>query len=148
MKKIETSVFASGLLCFKAFFEGILSLSDRNCTINSVFVIEGRKEMALNLTKENFEAEVLKSDKPVLVDFFATWCGPCKMVLPLVEEITDEVKDIAKVCKVNIDEQLELTQSFGVMSVPTIMVFKGGEVVNKHVGALSKSALLDLINKA
>lgn len=148
MKKIETSVFASGLLCFKAFFEGILSLSDRNCTINSVFVIEGRKEMALNLTKENFEAEVLKSDKPVLVDFFATWCGPCKMVLPLVEEITDEVKDIAKVCKVNIDEQPELTQSFGVMSVPTIMVFKGGEVVNKHVGALSKSALLDLINKA
>ena len=117
MKKIETSVFASGLLCFKAFFEGILSLSDRNCTINSVFVIEGRKEMALNLTKENFEAEVLKSDKPVLVDFFATWCGPCKMVLPLVEEITDEVKDIAKVCKVNIDEQPELTQSFGVMSV-------------------------------
>lgn len=148
MKKIKTSVFASGLLCFKAFFEGILSLSDRNCTINSVFVIEGRKEMALNLTKENFEAEVLKSDKPVLVDFFATWCGPCKMVLPLVEEITDEVKDIAKVCKVNIDEQPELTQSFGVMSVPTIMVFKGGEVVNKHVGALSKSALLDLINKA
>lgn len=104
--------------------------------------------MALNLTKENFEAEVLQSDKPVLVDFYATWCGPCKMVLPLVEEITDEVKDIAKVCKVNIDEQPELTQSFGVMSVPTIMVFKGGEVVNKHVGALSKSALLDLINKA
>lgn len=100
---------------------------------------------AIKITKENFESEVLKSDKPVLLDFWASWCGPCKMVLPLIDEIAQEVSD-AKVGKINVDEQPELAQKFRVMSIPTLMVFKGGELVKSKVGAKNKNDILALLN--
>ena len=99
---------------------------------------------AIELTTENFEQEVLQADKPVLVDFWASWCGPCKMLSPVIDEIAGERDDI-KVGKVNVDEQPELAQKYGVMSIPTVLVIKGGAEVNKSVGAVPKKALLDLI---
>lgn len=99
---------------------------------------------AIELTAENFEQEVLQADKTVLVDFWASWCGPCKMLSPVIEEIADERSDI-KVGKVNIDEHPELAQKYGVMSIPTVLVIKDGEEVNKSVGAVPKKTLLDLI---
>ncbi|MDL2250838.1 thioredoxin [Lachnospiraceae bacterium OttesenSCG-928-J05] len=98
----------------------------------------------LHLTKDNFEAEVLKSDKPVLVDFWATWCGPCQMVGPILDELGEEVTD-AKICKVNVDEQPELAKEYRVMSIPTMIVFKNGEVAKREVGAKSKDAILDML---
>lgn len=98
----------------------------------------------LKITKENFEKEVLNSDKPVLLDFWAAWCTPCKMVSPIVEEIAGEVTH-AKVGKINIDEQPELAAAFNVMSIPTLAVMKNGKVVNSIVGARPKSAILKML---
>ena len=89
----------------------------------------------VTITKENFENEVLKSDKPVLLDFWATWCGPCRMVSPIVDEIANERDDI-KVGKINVDEQGELSMQFRIVSIPTLIVMKNGEVANKAVGAM------------
>lgn len=99
---------------------------------------------ALHITKENFETEVLKADKPVLVDFWAAWCGPCQMLLPTIEELAGEVTD-AKICKINVDEQPELAAQFKVMTIPTLMVFKDGKVANTSVGVKSKNAIIDMI---
>ena len=100
----------------------------------------------LTITKDNFEAEVVKSDKPVLVDFWAEWCGPCRMQLPIVHELAEELsEDEAKVGKINVDEQPELARKFMVMSIPTIIVFKGGEVYKKAVGVQQKEQLKEML---
>lgn len=98
----------------------------------------------VNITVENFEAEVVNSDKPVLVDFWASWCGPCQMLSPLVDQVAEEVKSV-KVGKVNVDEQPDLAVKFGVMSIPMLILFENGEAVKKSVGAIPKSQILDFI---
>lgn len=98
------------------------------------------------VTTDNFDEVVGKADKPVLVDFWATWCGPCKMLSPLVDELANEKDDIV-VGKVNVDEQPELAAKFGVMSIPTVVVFKNGEEANRSVGVVPKDALIDLVEK-
>ncbi len=100
----------------------------------------------INLGLENFEKEVIEESGTVLVDFFATWCGPCMMVSPIVDEIAEEYADV-KVCKVNVDEESELAIEFGVSSIPTLMVFRGGEEIAKQVGALPKEGILKLLGK-
>ena len=97
------------------------------------------------ITKENFDEVVLQSEKPVLVDFWAEWCGPCRMVSPIVDEIAEERDDIV-VGKINVDEQGELAMRFGVMSIPTLLVFKGGEIAQTSVGARPKAELLALLD--
>lgn len=97
------------------------------------------------ITKDNYEQEVLKSDVPVLLDFWAPWCGPCKMIGPIVEEISNEVGNTAKVGKINVDEEMELAGAFNVMSIPTLVVIKDGKVVNTTIGFQSKEALLNLL---
>ena len=98
----------------------------------------------ININKNNFRNEVLDSEKPVLLDFWASWCGPCRMVSPIVDEIAAERGDI-KVGKVNVDEERELAGQFGVMSIPTLVVIKGGRVVNQMVGARPKSQILAML---
>ena len=98
----------------------------------------------ITITAENFEKEVLQSEIPVLVDFWASWCGPCRMLSPTVDQIAEEAVGF-KVGKVNVDEQGELAQRFGIMSIPTLMVFRGGEVVKQSLGVQPKQAILDML---
>lgn len=99
----------------------------------------------IELTQENYQKEVLESDKPVLIDFFATWCGPCKMVSPVVDQIAAERPDI-KVCKLDVDKNLDLARNFQVMSVPTLVAMKNGEIINKTVGAMPKAVILKMFD--
>lgn len=97
------------------------------------------------ITKQNFESEVLNSDKPVLIDFWATWCGPCRMIAPIVEEISEEYADTVKVCKINVDDEPELAGAFNVASIPMLVVIKDGKVTNSTVGYQSKEKVLELL---
>lgn len=99
---------------------------------------------AVVINSENFENEVLKSQKPVLLDFWASWCGPCKMVSPIIDEIADQHPEI-KVGKVNVDEQPELASQFQVMSIPSLFVIKDGKIVNSSVGAIPKNQILEML---
>ena len=100
--------------------------------------------MITTITKENFEHEILKADKPVLVDFWASWCGPCRMLGPTIDEIAEEHPEI-KVCKINIDDEAELAIRHGVMSVPTLMIFRNGEIAQTAIGVRPKEEILDLL---
>ena len=99
----------------------------------------------IELTQENYQKEVIESDKPVLIDFFATWCGPCKMVSPVVDEIANERPDI-KVCKLDVDKNLDLARTFQVMSVPTLVAMKNCEMINKIIGAMPKAQILKMFD--
>jgi thioredoxin len=98
----------------------------------------------LTITNENFEQEILKSDKPVIVDFWAAWCGPCKMLSPVVDQLAEELEGV-KVAKINIDEQMELAEKYNVISIPCVVAFKNGEEVGRSVGLVPKQKLVDLL---
>lgn len=102
---------------------------------------------AMHVTGDTFETEVLQSEKPVIVDFWATWCGPCQMMGPIMDEIADERTDI-KVCKVDVDENPEIARKYIVLSIPMLFVFKNGEIANRIVGALSKEDVLQMVEDA
>ena len=100
---------------------------------------------ALKITKDNFQTEVLEANGTVLVDFWASWCGPCKMIGPIIDQIADERSDV-KVCKINVDDEPELAAKFRVMSIPTLIVFKDGQVVTQSMGAKPKTAILAMLD--
>ena len=119
-------------------------LGDSGYTVVTKNKKEDYNMSAVNIDLNNFSQEVLNSDKPVLLDFWAPWCGPCRMVVPMVEAIAEERPDI-KVGKINIDEQFELANQFGIMSIPTLLVMKDGKVVKKATGARPKQAILQML---
>ena len=100
--------------------------------------------MITTVTKDNFDKEITESKETVLVDFWAAWCMPCKMLSPVIDAVAEERKDV-KICKINIDEEQELAIRFGIMSIPTVMVFKGGRVAGKSIGLVSKEEILSLL---
>ncbi len=102
--------------------------------------------MAIHFTDENFNQEVLSSDIPVLVDFYADWCGPCKMLAPVIEALAEEYEGKVKVGKLNVDNAPDTAQNYGIMSIPTLLYFKNGEVVNKSIGVVAKSEIEQVLN--
>lgn len=104
--------------------------------------------MEKKFTTANFEAEVLKADKPVLVDFYADWCGPCKMMAPTIEQLAEELADVAVIGKLNVDENEAIAAQYGIMSIPTLLVFKGGKLVKKAIGVQAKEDVEQMIREA
>jgi thioredoxin 1 len=104
--------------------------------------------MAVEFKDDNFQQEVLKSDKPVLVDFWAPWCGPCQMMSPIIDDVSEQVSESAKVGKLNVDENPQTAQEYGVMSIPTLIIFKNGEILKQMSGVQSKEALIEELKKA
>ena len=104
--------------------------------------------MEMKFTSENFDAEVLQSDKPVLVDFFADWCGPCRMMAPVIEKIAEEYEGKAVVGKLNVDECSDIAARYGVMTIPTLLFFKNGEIINKFIGVTDKKQLTAVLDQA
>ena len=100
----------------------------------------------LKFTTENFNTEVIESDKPVLVDFYADWCGPCKMMAPVIEEIAQEYEGKVKVGKLNVDDNPEISEQFDIMSIPTLIFFKGGQPANRSTGVIAKEKIVEIIN--
>ena len=103
--------------------------------------------MAIEFTDQNFDQEVLKSDKPVFVDFWAPWCGPCQVMGPIIEELAQEMGDKAKIGKINVDEHSEIASKFGIMSIPTMKIFKNGKIVKEFVGVQAKDILKEELEK-
>lgn len=99
------------------------------------------------ITKNNFEQEVINSELPVMIDFWATWCGPCRMVAPIMDELAEEYEGKAKICKINVDDEGELAAKFRVMSIPTIMVYKNGNMAERIVGAMPKNEFKNILDK-
>lgn len=102
--------------------------------------------MSIQLTSENFSQEVLNTKEKVLIDFWATWCGPCRMLLPIIEEISDEVKSV-KICKINVDEQPELAEKFQIMAIPTMLVVKEGQIEKRMIGLQAKTTILSALGE-
>jgi thioredoxin 1 len=124
--------------------EGALYLSGNGCCT-------GGHQMSkdlIHVTDSDFEQEILKSEKPALVDFWAPWCGPCQRIAPIIEELATEYKDKVKVAKINVDESRKVATDLGVMSIPTLMLFKGGKVIDKVIGLVPKDRLKEIVNKA
>ena len=105
-------------------------------------------ENLIHVTDSDFEQQILKSEKPALVDFWAPWCGPCQKIAPIIEELAAEYKDKVKVAKINVDESRKVATDMGVMSIPTLMLFKGGKVIDKVIGLVPKDRLKEIVNKA
>lgn len=127
-------------------FVGILLGIQQMLNGKNADIVSEKEEniMVLEVTSSNFEEEVLKSEKPVLVDFYADWCGPCKMLAPIVDEVASE-NDTVKVCRVNIDENEDLAVQYGIMSIPTLVVIKKGEEMNRTVGVVGKNEILEML---
>ena len=134
------------VLLTAAVIAGALTGCTAGSAVQTETPIQNQEEeaMIVHVTKENFEKEVLQSEKTVLLDFWASWCGPCRMVSPILDEIAQEREDV-KVCKVNVDEQMELASQFGIVSIPTLVVMEKGKIVNQSVGAKSKDGILALL---
>ncbi len=111
-----------------------------------LFEFNSKEKIMEIINDSTFENEVLKSDKPVLVDFFATWCGPCRQMLPIVTELSEEMSDKIKIVKMDVDESPKTPETFAIQSIPTLIIFKDGKVVDQKTGAMPKSALLEWIN--
>ncbi len=142
---VLTVIFILVLIMLNMFLDSQNTDNSLGLSNNEINNNEEEKKMeVLKVTSASFEEEVLKSDKTVLVDFYADWCGPCKMLSPVVEAVANENEDI-KVVKVNVDDEQELAIKYQVMSIPTLVVIKNGEVANKSVGLVSKSQILNLV---
>jgi len=141
---VLTVIFIVILIMLNMFLNNQNTDSSLGLSKNEINNEEESKMEVLEVTSSNFEEEVLNSDKTVLVDFYADWCGPCKMLSPVVEAIANENEDI-KVVKVNVDDEQNLAIKYEIMSIPTLVVIKNGQVANKSVGLVSKSQILDLV---